>query len=77
MTQRKLSNSSVISVEDENLDMLDFDSDKDLDEENDDFIETDLGTDQRANRPRPAPQIQTEVCCCCFKSIPQMPLIWI
>jgi RNA polymerase primary sigma factor len=45
MTQRKNSHSSVISVEDENLDMLDFDSDKDLEEETDDYIETDLGTD--------------------------------
>ena len=44
MTQKRNSNSSVISVEDENLDMLDFDSDKDVDE-NDDYIETDLGTD--------------------------------
>ncbi len=48
MTQRKNSHSSVISVEDENLDMLDFDSDKDVDvdvDETDDYIETDLGTD--------------------------------
>ena len=45
MTQRKNSHSSVISVEDENLDMLDFDSEKDVDEETDDYIETDLGTD--------------------------------
>ena len=45
MTQRKNSHSSVISVEDENLDMLDFDSEKDVDEEADDYIETDLGTD--------------------------------
>jgi len=44
MTQRKNSHSSVISVEDENLDMLDFDSDKDVDV-TEDFIETDLGTD--------------------------------
>jgi len=42
MTQKRNSNSSVISVEDENLDMLDFDSDKDDDV---DYIETDLGTD--------------------------------
>ena len=46
MTQRKNSNSSVISVEDENLDLLDFDDEKNLDEEEtDDYIETDLGTD--------------------------------
>ena len=44
MSQRKNSHSSVISVEDENLDMLDFDADKDA-EETDDYIETDLGTD--------------------------------
>jgi RNA polymerase primary sigma factor len=44
MSQRKNSNSSVISVEDENLDMLDFDSEKDVDE-TEDYIETDLGTD--------------------------------
>ncbi len=44
MTQRKNSHSSVISVEDENLDMLDFDSEKDVDE-TDDYIETDLETD--------------------------------
>ena len=44
MTQRKNSHSSVISVEDENLDMLDFDSEKDVDE-TEDYIETDLGTD--------------------------------
>ncbi len=48
MTQRKNSHSSVISIEDENIDMLDFDSDKDVDSEVDDtedYIETDLGTD--------------------------------
>ena len=45
MTQRKNSHSSVISVEDENLDLLDFDADKDVDEDTDDYIETDLGTD--------------------------------
>jgi len=48
MTQRKNSHSSVISVEDENLDMLDFDSDKDVDadvDDTEDYIETDLGTD--------------------------------
>ena len=45
MTQKRNSHSSVISVEDENLDMLDFDSDKDLDDDVDDYIETDLGTD--------------------------------
>ncbi len=45
MTQRKNSHSSVISIEDENLDMLDFDSEKDVDEEAEDYIETDLGTD--------------------------------
>ncbi len=44
MATKRNSNSSVISVEDENIDMLDFDSDKDVDE-NDDYIETDLGTD--------------------------------
>lgn len=45
MTQRKNSHSSVISVEDENLDMLDFDSEKDVDDDAEDYIETDLGTD--------------------------------
>ena len=44
MSQRKNSHSSVISIEDENIDMLDFDSEKDVDE-TDDYIETDLGTD--------------------------------
>ena len=45
MTQRKNSHSSVISIEEDNLDMLDFDSEKDVDEETEDYIETDLGTD--------------------------------
>ena len=45
MTQKRNSHSSVISVEDENLDMLDFDSEKDLGDGVDDYIETDLGTD--------------------------------
>ncbi len=46
MTQKRNSHSSVISVEDENLDMLDFDSEKGVDEDvEDDYIETDLGTD--------------------------------
>ena len=45
MTQRKNSHSSVISIEDDNLDMLDFDSEKDVDEDTEDYIETDLGTD--------------------------------
>ena len=46
MTQRKNSHSSVISIEDESLDMLDFDSEKDVEEdESVDYIETDLGTD--------------------------------
>ena len=43
MTQKRNSHSSVISVEDENLDMLDYDSEKDDDSV--DYIETDLGTD--------------------------------
>ena len=43
MTQKRNSHSSVISVEDENLDMLDYDSDKEDDSV--DYIETDLGTD--------------------------------
>ena len=43
MTQRKNSRSSVISMEDENIDLLDFDADKD--EDGEDYIETDLGTD--------------------------------
>ena len=41
MTQKRNSHSSVISVEDENIDLLDYDSEK----EEDDYIETDLGTD--------------------------------
>ena len=45
MAQKRNSNSSVISVEDENLDMLDFDSDKDVEDDSVDYIETDLGTD--------------------------------
>ena len=46
MTQKRNSRSSVISVEDENLDMLDFDDDKDIDDAGvDDYIGTDLGTD--------------------------------
>ena len=45
MTQKRNSQSSVISVEDENIDMLDFDSEKDMDDSVDDYIETDLGTD--------------------------------
>ena len=44
MTQKRNSHSSVISVEEENLDILDFDSEKD-EQEGDDYIETDLGTD--------------------------------
>ena len=43
MTQKRNSHSSVISVEDENLDLLDYDADKDDDSV--DYIETDLGTD--------------------------------
>ena len=44
MTQKRNSRSSVVSVmEDENLDLLDFDADKD--EDGVDYIETDLGTD--------------------------------
>ena len=44
MTQKRNSHSSVVSVEDENLDLLDFDADKDEDDAVD-YIETDLGTD--------------------------------
>ena len=44
MTQKRNSRSSVISMEDENLDLLDFDADKDEDDSVD-YIETDLGTD--------------------------------
>ena len=43
MTQKRNSRSSVISMEEENLDLLDFDSEKD--EDSADYIETDLGTD--------------------------------
>ena len=43
MTQKRNSRSSVISMEDENIDLLDFDADKD--EDSADYIETDLGTD--------------------------------
>ena len=43
MTQKRNSRSSVISMEEENLDLLDFDSEKD--EDGADYIETDLGTD--------------------------------
>ena len=44
MTQKRNSRSSVISIEEENLDLLDFDADKDEDDTAD-YIETDLGTD--------------------------------
>ena len=40
MTQRKNSRSSVISMEEENIDLLDFDADKD--EDTADYIETDF-----------------------------------
>ena len=44
MTQRKNSRSSVVSVmDDENIDLLDFDSDKE--DESVDYIGADLGTD--------------------------------
>ena len=43
MTQKRNSHSSVISVEDENMDLLDFDAEKEDDTV--DYIETDLGTD--------------------------------
>ena len=43
MTQKRSSRTSVISVEEENLDLLDFDSEKEDDSV--DYIETDLGTD--------------------------------
>ena len=43
MTQKRNSRSSVISMEEENIDLLDFDADKD--EDTADYIETDLGTD--------------------------------
>ena len=42
MTQKRNSHSSVVSVEDENIDLLDYDAEKD---ESVDYIETDLGTD--------------------------------
>lgn len=45
MAQKRNSNSSVISVEEENLDILDFDSEKDEEDDSVDYIETDLGTD--------------------------------
>ena len=45
MTQRKNSRSSVVSVmDDENIDLLDFDAEKD-EEDSADYIGTDLGTD--------------------------------
>ena len=44
MTQKRNSNSSVISVEDESLDMLDYSSEAD-EEASQDYMETDLGTD--------------------------------
>ena len=43
MTQKRNSRSSVISVEEENIDLLDFDAEKEDDSV--DYIETDLGTD--------------------------------
>ena len=43
MTQKRNSHSSVISVEDEKIDLLDYSSDKEDDSA--DYIETDLGTD--------------------------------
>lgn len=43
MTQKRNSRSSVVSVEDENIDLLDFDSE--TEEESDDYIGTDIGTD--------------------------------
>ena len=43
MTQKRNSRSSVISVEDENIDLLDFDSE--TEEETEDYIGTDIGTD--------------------------------
>ena len=51
MTTKRNSHSSVISVEDENLDILDFESDKDEEDDEDDYIETDLGTDNINSRP--------------------------
>ncbi len=44
MTQKRNSHSSVVSVEDENIDLLDFDTEKE-DDDAVDYIETDLGTD--------------------------------
>ncbi len=43
MPQKRNSRSSVISVEDENMDLLNFDSEKE--DEGDDYIAADLGTD--------------------------------
>ena len=43
MTQKRNSRSSVVSVEDENLDLLSFDEEKE--DDSIDYIETDLGTD--------------------------------
>ena len=43
MTQKRNSHSSVVSVEEESMDLLDFDAEKDDDSV--DYIETDLGTD--------------------------------
>ena len=45
MAQKRNSRSSVISVEDENIDLLDFDADKDEADDSVDYMETDLGTD--------------------------------
>ena len=44
MTQKRNSRTSVISMEEENLDLLDFDAEGDEDDTAD-YIETDLGTD--------------------------------
>ena len=41
MTQKRNSHSSVVSVEEESMDLLDFDAEKDDDSV--DYIETDLG----------------------------------
>ena len=43
MTQKRNSHSSVVSVEEESMDLLDYDAEKDDDSV--DYIETDLGTD--------------------------------
>lgn len=43
MTQKRNSRTSVVSMEEENIDLLDFDSEKEDDTVN--YIETDLGTD--------------------------------